>query len=107
MKYILLFLSIAINCTGESLSPRMEIPYTEDITINIPAGDERFFNLPEILKEFDDNYVIPITSIESQRPKNCKERCFQNRTVIIAACATLASSTIAGTVALIVHFTAS
>jgi hypothetical protein len=106
MKYILLLLSFTLM-GSESPSPRIEVHKTEDIMINIPIGDEKLFNLPEILKELEDNHSFNQVESQIPRPKNCKERCIQNRTVIIAACATLASSTIAGTVALIVHFTAS
>ena len=76
----------------------------EDITITIPLGDEKLYGFQEILKELNDN---PGT-IESQQqpPTTCRERIFQNRAPLIAACATLGSATIAGTIALIVHFTA-
>jgi len=78
--------------------------HKEDITITIPLGDEKLYDFQEILKELNDN---PGT-IESQQqpPRTCRERIFQNRTPLIAACATLGSATIAGTIALIVHFTA-
>ena len=105
MKNYLILLCL-ISCL-HALEVRKEIHHgsqSEDITVNIPPGDEKLYNFHEILKEFQDN---PTTVESQQQPKNCRERIFQNRTAIIAACATLGSATIAGSIALIVHFTAS
>lgn len=105
MKNIFLFLSFSLVATQlPPNSPRITIHRDQDITITIPEDDKKL-DFHEMLKELDSHLADPEAA--QFPPKNCRQRIFQNRTALIAGCATLGSATIAGTIALIVHFTAS
>ena len=69
------------------------------VTIPDVAGHVDFH---QMLGELDSQLPELVTP-----PTSLRQRIFQNRTALIAGCATLGSAAIAGTVALIVHFTSS
>lgn len=110
MKWIYITISITIFTFGVEKSS-ITIHKTEDITVTIPDGDDKL-DFHKMLQEIDlyhrdlENPTPPSTPITpSPIPKTFRERIFTNRTALIAATGTITSGIIAGTVALIVHFT--
>ncbi|HVW99270.1 MAG TPA: hypothetical protein VHA52_02350 [Candidatus Babeliaceae bacterium] len=98
--YFILLIPFLTFCSENTQS--IIIHKTEDLSVTLPTKGDEKIDFHDMLREIDSQLPDP----ESQQPpKTCRQRIFQNRTALIAAAGTISSGIIAGTVALIVHFT--